>query len=731
MVGCSHERPASASTPQRRRPPSLSDAIFTTNERRAALGERASTAPGVGLPVVGACGGCAPRWRSEVQRCLRQLRADVDAAFDRHQEDLQRSAEQWLAQQGRGWRDASSDGFRSAGSEPRVGIVNALPGQGSQPTTPKIQPPPRSFSSLGCSEAQLRKIVEESRCSATSLTLEIQPLTSPRSVSSTRSSSREHTMRWDSGRRASDDGSSVGGCTLPPETKTSSGTTCSGGPPPRVAWAEPKQPDDSMSGAPTPLTTAWGLPGDISAVTSTRAQEAKGGFGTEKQRKAPWQRRMMSDKQWTRGSFSPLSKRKLALTEANQSLAARVMRSHTYEISSTVFIILNALLVMWETEQRAMWAAAGEPDADNLYFGVASCVFCFIFISDVILRLLAERQYFFLSKERGWNAFDVFVSLTAAAEVAVYLYECAVDSTATKNWRIFLRRFSMLRILRLLEVIRKTRAIRVMRFIRELRLMVFSITGSLKSLFWAVVLMLIILLVFGVFFTDGAIAYCVQHDVMEAAETRDLRKYFGTLSAATVSLYMAMSGGEDWNGLLQTLDPLPSEYRYLFLAFITFAILALMNVVTAVFVGTAMQQSQADRELVVQQELEQKGEFVTLMQQVFDELDTNSSGALSLEEFEKHIEDEKILAYLRTQQIDISQVRTLFTLLDVDCTGEVDIDEFVGGCLRLRGGATSMDLAVLKYQVEWILHNVQTLQKSVGELHSVGKGPQRMAMTLH
>merc|ERR1712039_779611 len=160
-------------------------------------------------------------------------------------------------------------------------------------------------------------------------------------------------------------------------------------------------------------------------------------------------------------------------------------------------------------------------------------------------------------------------------------------------------------------------------------------------------------------------------------------------------------------------DVLPWEYRFLFLIFITFAILALLNVVTAVFVGTAMQQSQADRELIVQQELQNKGEFVTLMMQVFNELDSNDSGALSLEEFEKHIDDDKIQAYLKTLEIDVSQVRTLFTLLDVDRTGEVDIDEFVGGCLRLRGGATSMDLAVLKYQVEWIVRNVQVISTNL------------------
>merc|ERR1719203_1253001 len=189
---------------------------------------------------------------------------------------------------------------------------------------------------------------------------------------------------------------------------------------------------------------------------------------------------------------------------------------------------------------------------------------------------------------------------------------------------------------------------------------------------------------------------------MNADSTQAMRKYFGHVSASTISLFMAMTGGEDWGNILASLEPLPMEYTLLFLVYITFTVLALLNLVTAVFINAAMQRSQNDRELAVQQEMESKEELVAIIQQVFIELDTNQSGALSLAEFEKHIEDEKIMAYLRSRGIDVGQVRTLFTLLDVDQTGEVDMEEFVQGILRLKGGATSMDLAVLTYQVEWI-----------------------------
>lgn len=411
--------------------------------------------------------------------------------------------------------------------------------------------------------------------------------------------------------------------------------------------------------------------------------------------------------------FEPLSKRKLAALMESSTRLQRIVRSRSYEVASAFFIVLNIVFVMLETDLRASSVTSGsyseneESVGDRISF-ITSNLFCAVFLLDLLLRIHTERALF-LSREKGWNLFDCFVVLTAVVEVLVHWYE--ILSGTVSFARAFLRKLTMLRIIRLLRVISHTRAAGVIRFIRELRLMVFSITGTLKSLTWAIVLLTIILLVFGVFFTDGAVTYLVQNPGLSTESTSDLRLHFGSLTKATVTLYMAMSGGEDWGNVFRILQRLPGEYQWAFLGFITFAILALLNVVTAVFVEAAMKVYENDKELVVLEEMESKKEFVQVMQQVFQELDTNDSGALSLDEFEKHIEDAKLTAFLSSVGLDVSEVCTLFSLLDVDRTGEVDLDEFVQGCLRLKGGAKSMDMAILKYQVEWILHNVMSMEK--------------------
>jgi len=410
-------------------------------------------------------------------------------------------------------------------------------------------------------------------------------------------------------------------------------------------------------------------------------------------------------------NVTPLAKRKAALVLANQTELERFTRSPWYEFVEAIAIIANALIVVLDTERRAeLLAVAGLEDpgarSGEVGLNLLADLFCIFFAVSLVLRAAAEKQ-FFRARDRFWNACDVVVVVTAILESIARWHQYATQSVS--GFRAFAGKFSMLRIVRLLRIVRGTRSIRVSRFIREFCIMVNSLTSAIKPLCWSVVLMSVVLLVFGVFLADGVIAFTVQHGAEASQASKDLMVYFDTLSSAVLTLYMAMSGGLDWIDVWRALRPLPWEYGFAFLAFIAFSILALLNVITAVFVETVMQRSQKDRDLRVQQEMERKVDFSESMQRVFEELDANSSGTLTLEEFEKQLEDENVLTFLSTLELDINQVRTLLTLLDRDQNGEVDIEEFITGCLRLKGGAKSLDMAILQYQVEWILHNMACL----------------------
>eukprot|EP00930_Biecheleria_cincta_P037799 TRINITY_DN25977_c0_g1_i1.p1 TRINITY_DN25977_c0_g1~~TRINITY_DN25977_c0_g1_i1.p1 ORF type:complete len:642 (+),score=136.17 TRINITY_DN25977_c0_g1_i1:66-1991(+) len=610
--------------------------------------------------------------RHELQRCMERLRSDLESALEavleRHGEDVACCTERWTALQDAGFHSAPSDP-----SEPgRRRISRNLPTSvvvppNVWPETPKLPPPPQSLTSVDA--GMLRRAAEPGF-----------EQSEQSSLSSTRASSHRSELISPAAHVAHLLPGGVGVSPKPPcvdllPQLTPPGQTTQNQASTRATPGCLSDSDESVVQQPPP---------------STRRKESKLAAG-----------------------FSPLSSaRRTTVLEPDKPTLKDFVRSPRYELLSATVILLNAAFIVWEAHRRAILAATQvDLNSDEMLFGLAANIFCVLFVLDLALRMHTERGRFFRSSERNWTLFDLFVSVTAVLEAIVHW--CTFASSTVSSLRLFLRKFSMLRILRLLRVVRMTRATRVIRFLGELRLMIFSLTGSLKSLAWSVVLILIILLVFGVCFTDGVVTYCLQHSAFGAAHTEEMRRFFGTVTQSSVSLFMAMSGGEDWGNMLAALAPLPLEYSLLFLGFISFTVLALLNVVTAVFVNTALQRSQNDRELVVQKEMEYKEELVSIVEQVFMELDKNHSGSLNIEEFEQHVDDEKIMAYLRSRDIDIGQVRTLFMLLDVDGTGDVSMEEFVNGILRLKGGASSMDLAFLTYQVGWILHNMQELQKLI------------------
>merc|ERR1719188_838139 len=92
-------------------------------------------------------------------------------------------------------------------------------------------------------------------------------------------------------------------------------------------------------------------------------------------------------------------------------------------------------------------------------------------------------------------------------------------------------------------------------------------------------------------------------------------------------------------------------------------------------------------------------------------MDTDNSGTISSEEFEHILSNRKLRTKLALLGLDIKDAQMFFEMLcALEGTTEVDIDAFVGGCMRLKGVATSVDLQSLLYQVK-------VLQKTQNEFY--------------
>merc|ERR1712012_1013664 len=102
------------------------------------------------------------------------------------------------------------------------------------------------------------------------------------------------------------------------------------------------------------------------------------------------------------------------------------------------------------------------------------------------------------------------------------------------------------------------------------------------------------------------------------------------------------------------------------------------------------------------------------MEMIFQELDTNDSSEMEIEELTDRIQDPTIAAYFSRIGVDVDQVQKLFKLLDQDQSGSIDKEEFMFGCLRLQGQAKSFDIAILQHDMKAIRKYIVALGEAMG-----------------
>lgn len=261
--------------------------------------------------------------------------------------------------------------------------------------------------------------------------------------------------------------------------------------------------------------------------------------------------------------------------------------------------------------------------------------------------------------------------------------------------------------------------------------MVSCMLECMNSLVSALMLLALVTYVFAV--------YIINHvaEVMLAGEEGQIKESiywhegnhdylimrFGTLGRTMLSLYQAVTGGNSWGDLTAALMATTTEPIYFgifFAAFEAFTGIALLNIVTGIFVDNAVKATLQDKDMAIQDELAMETSYMNNMKRMFREADLDSSGQLSWKELEKYLEDDRAKAYFNHLELDPSAAKGLFQLLDTDGSDSVSCDEFVLGCARLKGGARNVDVATLLYENKKMLHEFSRFMTNcIAELQDI------------
>jgi len=389
---------------------------------------------------------------------------------------------------------------------------------------------------------------------------------------------------------------------------------------------------------------------------------------------------------------------------------ARWVQTNTFHFVVCVVIALNSLYIGFSIDLSVQSALEGH-DAGRQDLKVESSpwmmgvdvVFNAFFVLELLVRFLAYQGEFFVGEEWRWNVFDVAVVSFSVGNLL--LLKAGLEPG-------YARVIRLARVGRALSVVRMAR---FSRFFSKIRLLLLAVAHCGMMLLWAVVFLTTMLFFFAVIFMHAVSTHLNDSGGPTVeADIERLRLYFGSLPMTMLTLFMSVSGGVDWWDVVDTLLSISVLYVVLFLVFVIVTVLAIMNVISAIFVNDAMETASMDMDLRMKAEVERTRVMVGTLTSIFKDMSIRGEWVAPTE-FANQMEREDMKLFCASIGLYFTNYNSLFKLLDVDDNGVLSIDEFVIGFLRLRGGSVMIDMEVTLQETKSLIRAAITESRSTLE----------------
>lgn len=373
-----------------------------------------------------------------------------------------------------------------------------------------------------------------------------------------------------------------------------------------------------------------------------------------------------------------------------------IVESNRFKMMIVILITLNALLIGFTSDltvrnSMETFDSSGNTEFNDIlesgWYLSIEAAFTITFAVECLLRIAAHQCNFFIGAEWKWNLFDLSIVLLSISEMTLF----AVGFNS-----------STVRVLRLGRLVRSVRMLRIMRFFslyHKLHAMTLAIVRCWHMLSCAVLIILLITYLFSVIFLTAVSQY--MNDASSGdLYVDDMRTYFSSLFMTMLTLFMSVSGGVDWWVVARVLLEIHGVYVVIFLIFIVFCVLAVLNVINAIFVHDAMETTRNDFDLRLHADQDETKNMLERLTSVYREMDESNSGVIGLDDFVNHFEKQDMKVIFSLMGFSYTDSVQLFKKLDVDRNQTLSIDEFVMGCLRLKGRSILIDIDVLIREIE-------------------------------
>lgn len=332
----------------------------------------------------------------------------------------------------------------------------------------------------------------------------------------------------------------------------------------------------------------------------------------------------------------------------------QMVRSLYFQDFMLFVILLNNIWVAIETD-------SGQAFGETSLFFLVNNVFCMAFTCEIVVRFLAFVDTKSAFRD-NWFVFDLSLAALMAWEswaaiIFKYFTGYLPGMTVSKSSQVF----------RMIRLVRLFRAARLLHAAPELNSLTNGLLAGVRSVMSVIVLLFVFIYVFAVVFT-----MLLQGNTVVSSDI------FATVPASMNTLMLQVIAGPD-SDTMQNLLQCGLLHYFLFLAFIFFSNLTLMNMLIGILCDVVSEQSADAKEDAFMKEVDHQ------IQRLAGILDTDGDGGISEEEFGIMICDPEMTESLNSLGVDIVGAAHFARFIYGQCDA-ISYDNFALLMGQFRGG---------------------------------------------
>mmetsp|Transcript_35360 Transcript_35360/g.101685 ORF Transcript_35360/g.101685 Transcript_35360/m.101685 type:complete len:582 (-) Transcript_35360:140-1885(-) len=390
-------------------------------------------------------------------------------------------------------------------------------------------------------------------------------------------------------------------------------------------------------------------------------------------------------------------------------------------------ISANAITIGLEIDVRS-----GGKEAPVIWY-ILEMIFCFLFLVEICFRLYFHGFGFFalpmprpprdksgerpptpplVDRIRKWllylpariklpNILDFFIVVTSILDTFV-LQPLGTGGNA--------RFVSMLRFVRLLRLVR---LVRLFKIFKELWLVANGLINAMKTLLWVCVMIFIVCYIAGIFTTLWIGHNDSIYDPYFRKTGWDHEIYFATVPRSLFTLFQVVTLDQWSDSIARHVIKNQPGMIIFFLVIICIVTFGLLNIIVGVVVENALATAARDQNKMRKAKDRDRQLVFNQLRTIFEDADSDNSGTLTYEEVDLAIKKPEIYNKLRMIDFPVDDPQQIFDLLDYDESGELTIDEFIEGCLRMKGTAKSKDLLVAQVALDCMKRHYNQFEKEL------------------